>query len=192
VAARIDPVGQDDDRFMRSGALRQTSRGCGGSVVQRSGAKWFEIVETVFKAADSCGERLALVKPSIEREEREFVLAVAELRKDGIEGLPRDRDLRADAHAAAHVDENRDTDRRSEIRSQRQDRPRLAVVSDLEIGCLQAWKRPPVLVADRRLNADKIHGAAKCRPRLIRLGLPLQGTHSQPGDDGRCDCRSRE
>ena len=68
----------------------------------------------------------------VECEQRDFVL-VAKLRQDRLVRLPRHGDLGADAHAAAHVDQNGQRDRRLPIGAEVDDRPELSVVPDLEV-----------------------------------------------------------
>ena len=60
-----------------------------------------------FKVAELAREILTLVEAGVEREERHFVLALAELRQQRGVGLPGHRDFGAELHAAAHVDQDR-------------------------------------------------------------------------------------
>jgi hypothetical protein len=86
------------------------------------------------------------MKLRIESEDRDLVLARAELRQHRVERLARHRQLRRHAHAAAHVYENGQTDGRAQIRADGQDLPELTVVADLEVFGRQAVQRAPPIV----------------------------------------------
>ena len=87
-----------------------------------------------FSFVEVVGEVVTLVERGVEREQRDFVLTLMELRQDRVVRLARHRDLRANLHAAAHVDQNRQAERRLAIGPKRENRPHLSVVADLEIG----------------------------------------------------------
>ncbi len=70
------------------------------------------------------------------------------LRQDRIVRLARHRDLRADLHTAAHVDQNRQAERRLAIGTKRENRSELSVVADFEIGGCEAADHSSTSVAD--------------------------------------------
>ena len=93
-------------------------------------------------------------------------------------------DLVGDAHAAAHVDEDRQTDRRPEIRAQRKDWPDLAVVPHFEIDRAEAFHGSALVVANGGLDRDEIHRAAEellrfAGHRLRRLRRQSHGNEDE-------------
>ena len=81
-------------------------------------AKWLKIGQGTARRGQIVREILPFVERLIEREHRHLVFARTQLRQDGIEGLARHGDLRADPHAAAHVHQDGEADRRPEVGAQ--------------------------------------------------------------------------
>src|SRR5439155_19138870 len=113
------------------------------------------------QSGEVAGEIAPLMKGRIEREERYFVLILPKLRQHGVVGSTCHGDLRSDAHAAAHIGEDHQAERRLAVGPERENRSQLAVVTDLEIRGREAADHPSTGISDRGLDGYDVDRAAK-------------------------------
>ena len=105
-AARVDAVGQHDDRAARGRRRVYTTRRFGNRIVQGCDAEWRRIRERRVDGARPIGERLHFAQGGIEGEEPDRVDSGPQFRGNRRHDLARGRQLQFMPHAAARIDED--------------------------------------------------------------------------------------
>ena len=102
----------------------------------------------------------------VERVDRRLVHTCLEAAEQEERGVPRALQLRADVHAAAHIEQQRHT-HRSRIPVEVDDPTRLATIQQLEVRLLQLGNRAAAPIPYDGAHRDEIHASPK-----RRLGVP--------------------
>ena len=155
-------------------------------VEQRRRAVGLEIVEGVRERREVRAEGVPLMKRRIKSEDSQLVVTGAELREQRVEGVASHLHFRSEAHAAAHVNEDGETERRSIVGADGDDRTKLAVVPHFEITRREARHGPTAPVADRSLDRDEIDRALECLVDGLCLS-PRRRRAREYGTDRRRD-----
>ncbi len=154
---------------MRRRTFREASCGASGCVVERCGPEGIELVERIAGFVKVGRKRATLVQRGVEGEHPDFILAARQLREHGIERVAGHVNFFAQAHAAAHVDEQGNAHGRFAIKADRQDRFQESVVADVEVGRRQVADRTAPAIAHRRLDCDDVEGAAEGDVLILNL-----------------------